>query len=473
MATGPDQLRDAGGRDVAGGNRMSDLEAVMWHVEEDPFLSSTFGSVTILDRPPDVRRLARRLRIVADGLPRLRQRVVGGTSRLAPPVWQLDPDFDLDHHLRRVALPAPGDRPMLLDLACRWIQDPLDRHRPLWQFLIVEGLEGGRAAMVQKMHHAITDGVGGVRMSEQFLDLTADAPEPGARLAQQESTSPDDDPSVVGALAHHAGRLAGMARDVAVGVTEDLRHPTRALGRPADVAAAVRSTARQLTVLDRARSPLWTDRSLQRAFATLDVDFDDVRRASKALGGSINDLFVTGAVGGAGDYHRQLGMDVGDLRMAMAVSTRQDRSVGGNAFVPARMLVPAGIIDPVERFARVHEILSAARREPALGLAGTFAGLAVLLPTPVLTWATRRQVETVDFATSNLRGAPFDLYVAGARIDATYAIGPLAGCAFNLTTMSYCGSLHMGLHVDRAAISEPARLHRCLAASFAELIQHA
>jgi diacylglycerol O-acyltransferase len=99
-----------------------------------------------------------------------------------------------------------------------------------------------------------------------------------------------------------------------------------------------------------------------------------------------------------------------------------------------------------------------------------FAGLALLVPAPLLAGAARRQVETIDFATSNVRAAPFDLFVAGARIEATYAVGPLAGTAFNLTMMSYCGALNLGLHVDRGAVTDPDLLHRCLVDSFAELV---
>ena len=111
-------------------------------------------------------------------VPRLHQRVVPALGRLAPPEWRDDPDFDLDYHLRWMALPSPGTMRQLLDLTAAIVHDPFDRTRPLWEFVIVEGLEGGRAAMVQKLHHAITDGIGGIRMSEQFIDLERDATEP-------------------------------------------------------------------------------------------------------------------------------------------------------------------------------------------------------------------------------------------------------------------------------------------------------
>ena len=159
-------------REIRADRRMTDVEAMMWNIEKDPFLSSTFGSVTILDGLPDVERFRRRLARMAVKIPRLHQRVAPGFGRLAPPEWVDDPTFDLDYHVRRVALPAPGTVRDLLDFATTFVQDPLDRTRPLWEFCIVEGVEGDRAALVQKMHHTITDGEGGIRMSEQFIDIS-------------------------------------------------------------------------------------------------------------------------------------------------------------------------------------------------------------------------------------------------------------------------------------------------------------
>src|SRR5690242_6643104 len=176
-ATPTDPDRKVREREVRSDRRMSDVEAMMWNVEKDPFLSSTFGSVTVLDRPADIDRLRRRLLLMVQRIPKLHQRVVPALGRFAPPEWHDDPDFDIDFHLRHVALPAPGTDRQLLDLASQIVQDPFDRTRPLWEFVLIDGLEGGRAAMVQKMHHTITDGEGGIRMSEQFIDVVRDAPD--------------------------------------------------------------------------------------------------------------------------------------------------------------------------------------------------------------------------------------------------------------------------------------------------------
>src|SRR4051812_36935372 len=150
----------------------------MWNLEKDPYLLSTMANLTLFDRPPDVARLRRRLVQATIAVPRLRKRVAPAFGRLAPPTWQEDPDFDIDRHLRVVGLPQPGTQAQLLDLAATLAKTPFDRTRPLWEFVVVEGLADGRGAMVQKMHHTITDGEGGIRMSVAFIDLERDAPEP-------------------------------------------------------------------------------------------------------------------------------------------------------------------------------------------------------------------------------------------------------------------------------------------------------
>src|SRR5207245_1639466 len=208
----------------------------------------------------------------------------------APAGWADDPSFELAFHVRHMAVAPPGTHRQLLDLAAVLYEDPFDRARPLWNLTIVEGLEGGRAALLAKLHHTITDGVGGVRLSMQFLDLARDAADP-----------------------------------------------------------------------------------------------DDIKSTAKGLGGTVNDAFVTAIAGGAAAYHRSQGADVDELRMTMPVNVRDDRSAGGNAFSPTRVLVPAGIVDPVERFAAVHERLAVTKGERAVRLWEGLAGIISTLPTSVLT----------------------------------------------------------------------------------------
>jgi diacylglycerol O-acyltransferase / wax synthase len=134
------------------------------------------------------------------------------------------------------------------------------------------------------------------------------------------------------------------------------------------------------------------------------------------------------------------------------------------------VLVPVQPKDPTTRFKRVHERLHGLRDEPAITAAGSLAGLLSALPSSMLVALTRSQARTIDFATSNLRGSPVDLHLAGARIEANYPMGPRAGSALNVTLLSYLDSLDMGINIDPASVSDPATLLDCLEESFGALL---
>ena len=231
----------------------------------------------------------------------------------------------------------------------------------------------------------------------------------------------------------------------------------------------MRSVVRQVVGTSEARSPLWTERSLWRELVVLRVPFDDVKEAATKHGVTINDLFVTAAARAAGTVHRRAGQPVEELRMAMPMSTRDDKTAAGNAFSLTRSLVPTDIDEPVEHLLAVHEVLAATRGEKAFQVLDQLAGAMNLLPTSALVAAARHQAETVDFTTSNLRGAPFPLFFGGAQIVENYPVGPLAGTAFNLTVLSYAGELHLGLLADSAAIADPEALRDALADAFEDL----
>ena len=452
--------------------RMSDAEALMWNLEKDPSLRSTFLNVTFLDSPPSFEGFRRRIQRAVVDIPRLGQRVVPAPARLAPPEWVDDPSFDLDFHVRHVALPGPGSDRQLLDLAALDFQDPFDRARPLWQFTIVDGLEGDRAALLAKMHHTITDGVGGVRLSAMFIDLERDAQDPETiSLHAAGDVDRGIVESVARSVAHDLRRQFGMSRRAAAAAVDLALHPGKALNLAGDTADVLASLLRQVLVLEGARSPLWAGRrSLGRRFEVTTVDLEQLKAQAKALGGTVNDAFVSCVAGGAGAYHREKGVEIDELRVAMPVSTRDDKSAGGNAFSPTRALVPAGTKDPVDRFRAIRDRLGGARRERAVSITDALAGVLNNLPTSAVVTFARQQAETVDFATSNVRGAPWDLFIAGAQILHNHPMGPTAGTAFNATVLSYRGNLDVGLNIDTAAVDDPVLLRACIEDAFREFL---
>src|SRR3954464_11164116 len=208
--------------------RMSDAEALMWTIEKDPGLRSSFLQLTLLDKPPDFERFRRRMERAVKVLPRLGQRVVPPPFRFAPPEWADDPSFDLDFHVRRLAVAPPGTERQLLDLAALIYEDASDRARPLWQLTIVEGLEGGRAALLAKMHHTITDGVGGVRLSMQFLDLSPDAPDPDEVEEPPRVPGRGGGAVLPAPTAHNVRRQLGVLQRATAGTAGLVARPTRA-----------------------------------------------------------------------------------------------------------------------------------------------------------------------------------------------------------------------------------------------------
>lgn len=456
-------------REVRTVGRMSDLEALMWTLDKDPHLSSNFACLTMLDTMPDLDLLRDRLERATRLVPHLRSRVNPAVARLAPPSWIEDRSFDITHHVRAVALPKPGSRAQLLELAATLAGDPFDRSRPLWEFVLVDGLDDGGAAMIWKLHHTISDGIGGVRMSEQFLDIERDTPPlPDLEPMPESGPEPTFADNAVATVRHNVRRSAESVEHLTRAAWDATVHPSRWVRVGPDAVRMSRSVAK-LTTSIRPFSPLWTERSLRHGFETVSVPFDDAKRAATRLGGSLNDFFVAGVGSAVARYHAARDAPIDFARMAMPVSTRSDRTAAGNSFAPLRLKLPLHV-DPLTQFQLAHETLDTEKGDPMIGAVEGLSGLLNLLPTSVLVRVTRAQAEAIDFATSNVRAAPFELFVAGAALLATYPIGPLAGSAFNLTLMSYHGRLDMGLHVDLAAIPDPAELRALLDVGFQELI---
>jgi diacylglycerol O-acyltransferase / wax synthase len=444
-------------------NRMSDAESLMWRLEADPTLSSTMANVTVLDRRPESDRLMRTMERACHVIPRLRQRVQAPVMGIGPPSWVEDSSFALEHHMGSATLPSRSRARAFHDLVSRVVAEPFNRTRPLWEFVMVDGLDKGRAALIQKLHHTITDGEGAMRLSLEFLDVERDAPE-----RRPVEPAPASAPADV-----------AIARDL---LEESLRLPLRMLRRtrelladPAgipdatfDMVESMRTVVTELTANDPARSPLWTARSRARAYDTLDIPLEPLHRAAKALGGTVNAAFIAATAAAAGEYHRVHGRPVEELRASMAVSTRTAAS-GANAFSLARLLVPTGEMSTKERLERVVAAANVAQQASRNGALDVLTSVAGALPTPLLTRLAHGQTQTVDFATSNVRGASMPLYIGGAKVLANYPVGPLAGVAFNATVMSYCGSLGVGLNCDTAAVTDPALLKAALRRAFREI----
>lgn len=479
-------------RTISFEQQMSDAEALMWNVEKDPWLNPSGAMVTVLDRPVDVDGFRRRVAVAVADTPRLRERVQPGLGRLAPPRWVPDAEFDLGYHLRHIALAGQGTTRELLDLCTRLYEDPFDRTRPLWVFYVIDGLADGRGALFSKMHHTIADGKAAMRLSERYMEFERHTVEPEevdldaivAAAAAEVDEHPDDASPTGGAAGEVLGAVGGLVKrqlDLTRKVAGEVAGWGADVGRPVELGEQAIDNARgiydNLAVGEDERpgSPLWAQRSRHRHLEALSIPLDRAKAAGAALGGTINDVFVTGAVAGAIAYHDRRGVELDDLHVSFVISTRRSGS-GTNAFTPTPMRVPAASM-PVElRFAALRELMEAKKAAVASSGAGTLGSLARaanLLPTSVVTRIARERSSTLDFATSNMRGSPLPIYVSGAKVEQNVILGPVAGTAFNLTTLSHENALDMGLFVDPAAVEDPAELRDCLLGAYEALLDRA
>ncbi|MDY7104461.1 MAG: wax ester/triacylglycerol synthase family O-acyltransferase [Actinomycetota bacterium] len=468
--------------------RMSDTEALMWSIEKDPWFNASAGSISVLDRPLDMRTFRRRIRAAVVEIPRLRERVVPGFGRLSPPAWAPDDEFDFDHHVRHVTLPEPGTLRDLYDLATRIYEDPFDRTRPLWQFVVIDGVEGGRGALLLKIHHSVTDGIGAVRLAEHYMDVQRRV-RAGAEV---------DLEAVVAGAAHHAAdakesggdratsllstagrsavhlvrRQAGMARRALGEAMLWTADPMRAVEVGSDVVHTTRSTVRELTGESaHGGSPLWHERSRRRHLEAIRVPLDELKAGGHALGGSVNDAFVTATVNAAIAYHEAHGVSLERLNLSFVVSTREDSAIGGNSFTPTTFSAPATPMTLPERFTEIQRRMAERRADiRGAGALSGLAGVANLLPTSVVTRVARDRAATQDFATSNLRAAPFTMYVGGAKVLWGVPLGPVAGTAANITAISYDGGMDIGILSDPAAIERPDELRGHLEDALGEIM---
>lgn len=449
-------------------SRMSDADALLWNIERDPVLRSTILGLWLLDQPPDRARLGRSVERATRLIPRLRQRVAANPFSIAPPRWEADPDFDVEFHVRQVALPGEAGEREVLDFLQPIAMQAFDRDRPLWELYVIEGLAGGRAALAIKLHHAISDGVGLVQMTGQLVE-TWRTPDP---KRTPRSMPPLPEPRYLSrserfldALGYErrkqVGRALGVVETLREGLPEAIRDP---VGAGRELAEALASVSRLLRPVSEPLSPLLRGRSTRLHLHTLAVPLDGLKAAARKAGGRVNDAFVAAAVEGLRRYHERHGVVVERLRMTMPINVRgeQKGDVAGNQFVPARFEVPVNVLDPVERMRRIGELVRREREEPALPLVDEIASLLNRFPAAVSTQVFGSMLKGVDFVTSNVPGPPFEVYASGGRIDSISGFGPLSGSAANITLFSYHGRCGIGVNTDAAAVPDPDVFRDCL-----------
>lgn len=447
---------------------MRESDAFSWYMESDPALRATVVAVAWLDRSPDWDTLVDRLERATRLVPIFRRRPVEPPGRLATPRWELDPDFDLSWHLRRVATPVPHTSATVLEMARLDAMTGFDTAHPLWEFTLVEGLEDGGAAMVMKLHHSLTDGIGGMQLLLSLFDTTSESPTRGMLPVLPGEPAHGTAELVVASLLHEGRKAIGVARHQASAALPSAwrtgRHPVRSSLSALETMCSV---GRSVAPVSRTLSPVMRARSLRRRLGMLEVGLDDLKKASATAGGSVNDGFMAAVTGGFRRYHELHGRPVEELRVTLPISIRTaEDPAGGNRITLERFTVPVGLADPTARIRAIGERCRCARNERSVPHSNTIAGALNLLPPG----AVGSMLKHVDFLASNVPGLEFPLYLAGARMTRYVPFGPTLGAAANITLLSYDHKCGVGVTVDAAAVPDIEVFMDCLTGGFEEIL---
>ena len=449
--------------------RLTPIEAIMWRAGQDANFRMTVGDLMVLDHAPDRDTLVERLEKAAGETSRLRVMPDDPSHAQSRPWWTTAAGFNAADHIQALSIALPGDQRQLLDMVAMLEPRPFDPGRPPWDVTLIDGLDGSRAALYLRAHHALTDGVGGVSLLSALFDEEGDETKP----SRSRKVSPAPDEAEVDEQRRPPGtinvtldltRAAGAARLAATAMrTIDPYHTVvHAVQSSLDTASSV---SRQVVVGEGSLSSLPATRSMHNRFEVISVPA--ARHTAVALGGSRNDLLVAATAAGLGAYQASLGLPATDLRVAMPASSQGANPRRGlNWFAPMRVTLPSVADHPGPYFGVVTERLARARHEPALRVTAPIATALSRLPNRLLVPAVQTQARAVDFAATCFPGIRGTRAICGVPIVESYPFGPRLGCLMNVTGFGIGDRLDIGITLDAAAIADPDLLVGCVVSAF-------
>ncbi len=459
-------------------DRLGPLDSLFLHVE-DGVTHMHIASCAVFEGPPPpyedlVHLVAGRLPL----LPRYRQKVRFVPGQLGRPVWVDDPHFNLAYHVRHSALPPPGGEEELNNLMGRLMAVELDRHRPLWELWMIEGLAGGRWALISKVHHCMVDGISGTDLMVLLLDSSKRPSKPPV-----DGWTPVPEPS--------ASTLAvDGVLDVLRTPAEQLRAARALLCGPRTVLTALRDTVEGALALGRELPPTPT-LSIEgaigphRRWAAGRAHLDELKAIRGALGGTVNDVALSVIAGAFRDMLLARGdlVDGVVLRSLVPVSLRAaDDHTANNQVAIMIAELPVGVADPVERLEatrRQMDTLKASHQAQASETMYSLAGftppmlyaVALRSATAALRRLPQRSVHTV---TTNVPGPQYPLYALGREMVEYLPFVPLSqGVRIGIAILSYNGQVCFGVTGDYDTMPEVDWFCRRIEAGIAELTERA
>jgi diacylglycerol O-acyltransferase len=408
-------------------------------------------------------------------LPRLRQRLLYPPLGLGTPFWVDYPQFDIHQHLRRISLPAPGTEAQFQSLVGELLAPPLDRSKPLWELILVEGFEDDRFGIVYKTHHAMADGISAVDIGMLLFDV-----EPKREPAREEAAwTPARTPSRTALVGRAGSGIVATVARLGRWLRRALREPARARRRASDGVIGLWEVTWNLA-RPAPKVPFNTEIGRGRSFCWSTFDLTDFKHVKNALGGTVNDVTLTVVAGALRRWLLERGVKVDglELKALVPVSIRTENEHGelGNKLTAMRGPLPVGVEDPVERLHAVSAAMDALKvskqplgAEAIWGLNDWFRDFAppvLLAPTAAINFSTR----LFNLLVTNFPGPQVPFYVLGRELTEVFPIGFLAkNHALAIAILSYNGKIGFGLLADPDSLPDAERIVDHLAASVAEL----
>ena len=460
---------------------------------ETPSVYGHVGSVCVLDpstapEPLTLDRVTRLIESRLHLLPPFRRRLVEVPLGLDQPYWIEDPDFDIEYHVRELALPAPGDDRQLAEQAARLHARALDRRRPLWEIYLIHGLQGGRTAVYSKVHHAAIDGVSGNDILGAVLDLSPEG-RPDEPAPPWEC---DAEPSPLGMLVRSAVSLTGQplrAARVSYGLLRSMPVLARTVPRP-HLPVVDRLLGRDAKVVvgggTRLRAPATPFNAPvgpHRRWSFRSLPFSEVHAVKSRLGLTVNDVVMALCAGALRRWLADHGaLPEAPLVSAVPVSVRTEEQRGslGNRVSMMFAPLPTHLADPEDRLRAAHEAMRAAKEQHGALPADLLADVTQFAMPALAGQAARlsarlrllERVNPFNLIISNVPGPKVPLYYAGAELLAYYPLSAIVdGQGLNITVMSYGGALHFGLIADRDLVPDLDTMAGYLAEELATLRQ--
>jgi WS/DGAT/MGAT family acyltransferase len=449
---------------------LSGVDASFLH-QEGAGTHMHIGGIALLDGPPppyaDLRAHIRsRLHLV----PRYRQKLAEPPLGLGRWRWIDDPTFHLDYHLRHTALPRPGGEDQLRALTARIFSQRLDRHKPLWELWLVEGLEDGRWALVSKTHHALVDGVSGVDLMTMLFDV---GPEP--RDTGDDRWEPRPEPSAAQLAAAAVNGTVKRLAELPLRAAAEAASPLSALGRARETVEGIGEVA-WAGLNPPPETPLQVRVGPHRRLQTVEARLEDFKQIKDAFGGTVNDVVLAVVAGGLRQWLHARGQRTEglELRVCVPVSVRTDEDHGafGNKLVQILCPLPVYVADPIDRLRFVADRMQGIKDSKQAVGAEAIASAEDFAPPTILARATRMNFSTrfYNLLVTNVPGPQFELYVLGRRLQRVFPVPFLAGDrALAVAVMSYDGGMNFGLLADFDALPDLDELAAGIEASLAEL----